>query len=70
MGMARQLTLLEVSPSWRLDDTEREAGRQGIAEARASLRAAMASATTDKQASTDKRASTGREHPTHRRSAA
>ncbi|MGQ0830106.1 MAG: hypothetical protein ACT4OV_00335 [Microthrixaceae bacterium] len=39
--MARQLTLLEVPPSWRLDDATREAGRQGIAAARASLRAAM-----------------------------
>lgn len=39
--MARQLTLLEIPPTWRLDDATREAGRQGIAQARASLQAAL-----------------------------
>lgn len=37
--MARQLVLLPVSGSdWRLDDSTREAGRQGVARARAILR--------------------------------
>ena len=40
--MARQLTLLETPPSWRLDDHTRAVGRRGVAEARASLRAALA----------------------------
>ena len=39
--MARQLTLIEISPTWRLDDATREAGRRGVAEARASLQAAL-----------------------------
>ena len=62
--MARQLTLIEIPPSWRLDDATREAGRQGIADARASLQAALASA----RPSADRKA--GREHPSHGRSAA
>ena len=38
-----QLTLLEApASSWRLDDTTREVGRRGLAEARAALRAAGA----------------------------
>lgn len=41
--MARQLTLLETPPSWRLDDHTRAVGRLGVAEARASLQAALAS---------------------------
>lgn len=40
--MARQLTLLESSPTWRIDEATKAAGRKGIAEARASLRAALA----------------------------
>lgn len=43
-GMARQLSLLETTPSWRLDEPTREAGRRGVAEARATLRAAIAAA--------------------------
>ncbi|MGQ0434127.1 MAG: hypothetical protein ACT452_17195 [Microthrixaceae bacterium] len=65
--MARQLTLLEVPPSWQLDDATREAGRQGIAAARASLRAALAARPA--RNSTDRPAAPA-EHPTHRRSAA
>ena len=40
--MARQLTLIETPRSWRLDEATKAAGRKGIAEARASLRAALA----------------------------
>ncbi len=40
--MARQLTLLDTPPSWRLSEATRETGRKGIAEARASLQAALA----------------------------
>jgi len=62
--MARQLTLLDTAPRWRIDEATREVGRRGIAEARASLQAAIAAArTTD---SVDP----GREHPSHGRSAA
>lgn len=43
--MARQLTLLENPPSWRLDDHTRAVGRRGLAEARASLQAALAAHT-------------------------
>ena len=42
--MARQLTLIEIPPTWRLDDATREAGRRGVAEARASLQAALSGA--------------------------
>lgn len=42
--MARQLSLLETQPSWRLDEPTREAGRRGVAEARAQLQAAVAAA--------------------------
>ena len=39
--MARQLDLLPpVEPDWRIDDEYREAGRRGIAKARAALEAA------------------------------
>jgi hypothetical protein len=62
--MARQLTLLDTPPSWRIDEATREVGRRGIAEARASLRAALASA-HDAEASESRR-----EHPSHGRSAA
>jgi hypothetical protein len=40
--MARQLTLLDPPPAWRLDEATKEAGRKGLAEARAALRAAVA----------------------------
>jgi len=40
--MARQLTLLDTPPAWRLDEATRTAGRKGIADARATLRAALA----------------------------
>ena len=62
--MARQLTLLEVPPSWRLDDATRAVGRRGVAEARATLQAALA-ARQSAEAPQD-----GREHPSHGRSAA
>jgi len=64
MCMARQLTLLDTPPAWRLDEATREAGRRGIAEARASLQAALA-AQRSAEAST-----AGGEHPSHGRSAA
>jgi hypothetical protein len=63
--MARQLTLLEIPSTWRLDDATREAGRRGIAEARASLQAALAH-----PADGEAGAEASREHPSHRRSAA
>jgi hypothetical protein len=63
--MARQLSLLEAPRrTWQIDDATREAGRRGVAEARATLRAALA------RTSSSEPASAGREHPTHRRSAA
>ena len=40
--MARQLTLLDTPGTWRLSEATRAAGRKGVAEARASLRAALA----------------------------
>ena len=62
--MARQLTLLDTPPAWRIDEATREAGRRGIAEARATLQAAIA-ARRSAEAPT-----TAREHPSHGRSAA
>jgi hypothetical protein len=62
--MTRQLTLLEVPPSWRLDGPTRDAGRKGIAAARASLQAAIAAAHSAGSAESSS------EHPAHRRSAA
>ncbi len=62
--MARQLSLLDTPPAWRIDDATREAGRRGIAAARASLQAALAA-----ERSTDPAATSG-EHPSHGRSAA
>ena len=35
--MARQLTLIDNSSPWRIDERTREIGRRGIAEARAAL---------------------------------
>ena len=40
--MQRQLTLIDDSPEWRLDEHTREVGLQGIARARAALAAAHA----------------------------
>jgi hypothetical protein len=40
VSMARQLQLLEQAPDWRLDDATRDAGRKGVAAARAALAAA------------------------------
>ena len=40
--MARQLSLLETRRTWKLSESTREAGRRGVAEARASLQAAIA----------------------------
>ena len=37
--MARQLTLIERSPAWQLDERTRETGKRGIAAARAALAA-------------------------------
>jgi hypothetical protein len=56
--MARQLVLIETSTDeqWRLDDSTRELGRRGVAEARRALRAAMSEATMS--------APTQREHGT------
>jgi hypothetical protein len=36
-----QLTLIETPRSWKLDDRTREVGREGIARARAALRAGL-----------------------------
>ena len=63
-GMAAQLSLLDTPPEWRIDEATREAGRRGVAEARASLEAAIAARHSAEAA----RAS--REHPSHGRSAA
>jgi hypothetical protein len=62
--MARQLTLLDSPPAWRIDEATREVGRRGVAEARASLQAAIAAGRTAE--ATEAR----REHPSHGRSAA
>ena len=40
--MERQLSLLDTPPQWKLDAATRELGRKGVADARASLRAALA----------------------------
>jgi hypothetical protein len=39
VSMARQLTLIDTTTPWRLDDQTREVGRRGLAEARAALAA-------------------------------
>jgi len=62
--MAGQLTLLDTLPQWRIDEATREAGRRGVAEARATLEAAVAA----RRAAEAAKAS--REHPAHGRSAA
>lgn len=38
--MKQQLVLIETPPEWRLDETTREVGRRGLAEARQALAAA------------------------------
>ncbi len=60
-GMARQLTLLDTPPAWRISESTREVGRRGIAEARATLQAALAAQRGE---------SASQEHPAHGRSAA
>ena len=62
--MARQLTLLETPPAWLIDEATREAGRRGVAEARATLQAAIAARRSAEAAKA------AREHPSHGRSAA
>lgn len=62
--MARQLTLLDTPPAWRIDAATREVGRRGIAEARASLQAAIAARRSAETVTA------AREHPSHGRSAA
>ena len=62
--MARQLTLLDTPPAWRIDEATREAGRRGVAEARATLEAAIAARRSAEAAEA------AREHPSHGRSAA
>jgi hypothetical protein len=76
MYMARQLSLLEKPAQWRIDAATREAGRRGVAEARATLQAALAKAAHD-DARDDARSGPHKpervrrgEHPTHKRSAA
>jgi hypothetical protein len=60
----RQLTLLDSPPTWQIDEATREAGRRGVAEARATLQAAIAA----RQSAEAARAA--RQHPSHGRSAA
>ncbi|MET0904323.1 MAG: hypothetical protein ABWZ52_13875 [Acidimicrobiales bacterium] len=62
--MAGQLTLLDTPPAWRIDEATREAGRRGVAEARATLAAAIAARRSAEAAQA------AREHPSHGRSAA
>jgi hypothetical protein len=62
--MAGQLTLLDTPPAWRIDEATREAGRRGVAEARATLEAAIAARHSAEAAKA------AREHPAHGRSAA
>jgi hypothetical protein len=57
--MARQLTLIDTPHQWRLSEATKAAGRKGVAEARATLRAALAA-----------QASSSSDSPSTRRSAA
>ncbi|MGK2950308.1 MAG: hypothetical protein ACSLFP_17185 [Acidimicrobiales bacterium] len=59
--MARQLTLLEAPPTWQIDESTREVGRRGLAEARATLQAALAA---------EREQAPVHDHPHHDRSAA
>jgi hypothetical protein len=72
MYMARQLSLLEKPAQWRIDAATREAGRRGVAEARATLQAALAKAARDDARTGPQRPerARGAEHPAHKRSAA
>ena len=57
-GMARQLTLIDTPTSWRLSEATKAAGRKGVADARATLRAALAAqaaAATDAESSRTRR---------------
>ena len=40
--MARQLTLIDTPHQWRLSEATKAAGRKGVADARATLKAALA----------------------------
>jgi hypothetical protein len=62
--MARQLTLLDTPPAWQIDEATREAGRRGVAEARATLQAAVAARRSAEAAKA------ARQHPVHGRTAA
>ena len=62
--MARQLTLLDTPPAWQIDDATREVGRRGVAEARATLEAAIAARRSAEAAEQ------ARQHPSRDRSAA
>ncbi len=59
--MARQLTLIDTPHQWRLSEATKAAGRKGVADARATLRAALAAQVT---------APTDAESPRTRRTAA
>ena len=41
-SLARQLTLIDTPHQWRLSEATKAAGRKGVAEARATLQAALA----------------------------
>lgn len=43
-----QLTLIDTPTAWRLDDHTREVGREGIARARAALRAGLDGGSADR----------------------
>jgi hypothetical protein len=54
--MARQLTLIDTPHQWRLSEATKAAGRKGVAEARAQLRAALAAqAETEPESSRTRR---------------
>lgn len=53
--MERQLSLLDTPPEWKLDAATRALGRKGVADARASLRAALARHDQDTSPTTDHR---------------
>ena len=55
--MARQLTLLDTPPAWRIDEATKAVGRKGLAEARASLQAARAAQAKADQAKPNQRRS-------------
>ena len=53
--MTRQLSLLDTPPEWKLDEATRALGRKGVAEARASLREALARQATQSADNTSHR---------------